>query len=223
MNKIARSQNILKKFYKNRKNSISLPSDVPGHKLDYSQYATITNNFTTINNYNLNKTEESKDKNVKCLISLPTLTVEYDNQSEMKGSFSSQSRSNKIEATHPSKMVKIQVGSPYVDIFSNKEIELKLESGFRSLEDSESGDMSSQTKRKWSVENHSEKTPSFNQDLNDDIVEIISITNITQVNIPKKRNSNSLHKNKNSTLTIPRNLSVRVRSAEKRLNTIKPE
>ncbi len=199
--------------------------DVTGHKFDYSQFATITNNFTTINNYNLNKTAESQareEKNVKCLISLPTLTVEYDNQSEMKGSFSSQSKSNKIEPkVNSSKMVKIQMSSPYVDIFSNKEIEFKLESGFRSLEDSESGDMSSQNIRKWSVENHSEKTPSFNQDQIDDIVEIISITNITQVNIPKKRNSNSLLKKKNSTLNIPRNLSVRVRSAEKKLNTNK--
>lgn len=207
------------KFYKNKKNGIN---EFPSHKLDFSQFATTNNSYTTINNINFNNKlpDNTRDeKNIKCFISLPTLTVEYDNSTEMKNSFASQKKSYKLETPKiPSKMVKIQLNNPYVDIFSNKEIEFKLESDMKSSDDSERGNLCS--KRKYSIENQSEKTPSFNQDMTDEIVEIISITNITQVNIPKKRNSNSVFsKTKNSTLTVPRNLSVRVRSAEKKLNS----
>ena len=197
-------------------------NELPSHKLNNPQFATTNNNFTTINNFNINNNSHDvtkEDKNLKCLISLPTLTVEYDNPTEMKSSFASQKKSYKLETPIiPSKMVKIQLTNPYVDIFSNKEIEFKLESELKSSDDSERGDLNS--KRKCSIENHSEKTPSFNQDISDDIVEIISITNITQVNIPNKRNSNTLYsKTNNSTLKVPRNLSVRVRSAEKNIKS----
>ncbi len=216
MNKIARSQNILRKFYKNR-NSLSAPPEHLIHNFDYSQFATTTNNYTTINNFNLNQAFEpcSDYKQMKCLISLPTLTVEYDNQSDFKNSFASQMKLHKIDSpNHYAKILKIQMTSPYVDLFSNKEIEFKLESGLRSSEENESVDYSSSAKRKYSMENHSEKTPSFSQDISDDIVEIISITNITHVNTKKR----PVYSAKNSTLKVP-NMSVRVKSADKKGKT----
>jgi hypothetical protein len=113
--------------------------------------------------------------------------------------------------------------SPYVDLFSKKEIELKLDTNNNDSCDNMSvksslynmnpsfsnliSSSSSSSKRKISISdltdltNLTDKTPSFSKQeylysLNDEGVEVISITNITKYNIPLPVRNKSFSKEK---------------------------
>lgn len=102
------------------------------------------------------------------------------------------------------KIFKMKINNPYVDIFSKKEIEVKLDSNncndsfdnvsIRSSLPSNSNlsnivSSASTSKNKFSVSDYVDRSPSFSKheylfSLNEEGVEVIKITNITKYNIP---------------------------------------
>jgi hypothetical protein len=150
------------------------------------------------------KNEKSDSKTLNSKVSSPGAAKRQDSRSSISA-ISNISHYRKDSLPKEQKIFKMKINNPYIDIFSKKEIEVKLDTNnfndsfdnvsiISSLQNN-SNNLSnlvsscSTSKRKISVSDFTDKTPSFSKQeylfsLNDEGVEVIKITNITKYNIP---------------------------------------